>query len=577
MSIIVRKTIGIFIVVLGTVLLLVHFLKMPHKDISQVELDRFLQNHSIESARVTPTPYTGIYMIEGTSMMGNQHGTFSITTHMEQAQMRALLENPAVTIDVPGSGMRGMLGGLVPVLVIGVLITGVVIYQMSVGKSHKNHKVKVRPTARFSDVAGVEEAKNEVLEVVDFLKHPKKYRKLGGKLPKGILLIGPPGTGKTLLAKAIAGEAQANFFSAHGSDFTEMYVGVGARRVRDIFTQASRNKPSIIFIDEIDCLGKGRKNDSNGEWQQTTNALLAEMDGFEGCDGVVVLGATNRVQDMDEALLRPGRFDRKIYVPLPDQKGRRAILSVHANGKPIQELEPTLDRLAQTTQEMSGADLANMLNEAAITCALGNRDCITLADLEESRDKVRWGKERRSMVLHSGERNLVACHEAGHAIVNVRKPLAPPLYKVSIVPRGGALGTTTLMPEEDRNIHTREFLLQQMVVLMGGRAAEKVFFGVTTNGAHGDLDSAKKLARKMVLDWGMGEKLFYHSDLQEAEREINRLLEYADQEALALIQGEKDATQRLASALLEQETLTRQQVIALLEMEPLNSAKLAAA
>jgi cell division protease FtsH len=420
---------------------------------------------------------------------------------------------------------------------------------------------------RFADVAGVEEAKSEVAEVVDFLKNPKKYRRLGGKLPKGILLIGPPGTGKTLLAKAIAGEAEANFFSAHGSDFTEMYVGVGARRVRDIFSRATRNKPSIIFIDEIDCLGKGRKNDSNGEWQQTTNALLAEMDGFEVSEGVVVLAATNRVEDMDEALLRPGRFDRKVYVPLPDQKGRRAILETHAKGKPIHEPGPTLDRIAQTTQQMSGADLANLVNEAAISCALRDCDVIRLVELEESRDKVRWGKERRSMILNAQERALVASHEAGHAIINVRKSLLPPLYKVSIIPRGGALGTTTLLPEEDRNIYSRQLLLQQLVVLMGGRAAERVFFGATTNGAHGDLDSAKSLARRMVLDWGMGEKLFYQTDLQEAEREINRLLENADREALEIIQSEKEATQRLSDALLEHETLTRQQVFELLEVD----------
>ncbi len=557
--------IGIILMVLG-IALAAHFANVPHKEISRSDLEKFLRENSIVQAKITPTPFNGIYEVEGIRKLAGKQSSFSLAAQLDGPQMKTLLDNPAVTIELPGKGLKGQLTNLIPVLLIGAIVCGAVIYQMRFGKSQKDPKVQTRPKAKFSDVAGIEEAKAEVLEVVDFLKNPKKYHRLGGKLPKGILLIGPPGTGKTMLAKAIAGEAEANFFSAHGSDFTEMYVGVGARRVRDIFSRAAQNKPAILFIDEIDCLGKGRKQDTNGEWQQTTNALLAEMDGFETSEGIVVVGATNRVEDMDEALLRPGRFDRKVYVPLPDQKGRREILAVHANGKPIREQEAALDRIAQTTQEMSGADLANLLNEAAITCALRNREDISLMELEESRDKVRWGKERRSMVLKDEERKLVACHEAGHVMINLRSPLVPPLYKVSIIPRGGALGTTTLLPEEDKHIHTRDFLLQQMAVLMGGRAAERVFFGTTTNGAHGDLESAKKLARKMVLDWGMGEKIFYHTDHQQAEEEITRLLENADRQALEAIQTEKDATWRLAQALLEKETLTRAEVLELLSM-----------
>lgn len=554
--------IGIILMALG-IAVAVHFNTVPQKETNRLDLDKLLQEKSIVEAKITPTSYNGIYEVEGVRKSNGKQSTFSVAVPLEAPQMKALLDTPGVTIDIPGKGLKGQLTNFIPVLLIAAIVCGAVVYQLRFGKSQKNPRVQTRPDVRFRDVAGIEEAKAEVLEVVDFLKNPKKYGQLGCKLPKGILLIGPPGTGKTMLAKAIAGEAEANFFSAHGSDFTEMYVGVGARRVRDIFSRAAANKPAILFIDEIDCLGKGRKHDTNGEWQQTTNALLAEMDGFESSEGIVVVGATNRVEDMDEALLRPGRFDRKVYVPLPDQKGRREILAVHANGKPIREAETALDRIAQTTQEMSGADLANLLNEAAIACALRNQGEISLMELEESRDKVRWGKERRSMVLKDQERKLVACHEAGHVMINLRSPLVPPLYKVSIIPRGGALGTTTLLPVEDQHIHTRDFLLQQMVVLMGGRAAERVFFGTTTNGAHGDLESAKKLARKMVLEWGMGEKVFYHNDHQEAELEISRLLENADRQALEVIETDKDATWRLAEALLEKETLTRTEVLAL--------------
>jgi cell division protease FtsH len=449
-------------------------------------------------------------------------------------------------------------------VLLGGLVVFMLVYQMGMGKSKKRHRIQQRPDVRFADVAGVEEAKSEVQEIVDFLRHPNKYVRLGATLPKGVLLIGPPGTGKTMLAKAIAGEAKANFFSAHGSDFNEIFVGVGAKRIRELFRQAAKHKPAIIFIDEIDCLGKKRKMDGHGELQQTSNALLAEMDGFEPADGIVVIAATNRPEDLDDALMRPGRFDRKVHVSLPDQKGRRAILEVHTADKPLADRAHALDVLAQTSHEMSGADLAAVINEAAILCALTNRNEISLHDLEESRDKVRWGKERKSMVLPSDEREKVAYHEAGHTIINLRTTELPPLYKVSIVPRGQALGVTTLLPDEDKNIHSQNLMLQQLVVLMGGRAAERVFYGATTNGAHGDLNSAKQIARSMIHDWGMGEKLYYQAERQEAEIEINRLLATADRQALEIVQAEKENTHKLAKALLERETMTRQDVLDLL-------------
>ena len=354
------------------------------------------------------------------------------------------------------------------------------------------------------------------------------------------------------------------FYSAHGSDFTEVFVGVGAKRVRQLFRQALRNKPAIIFIDEIDCVGRNRKHDTNSEHQQTINALLAAMDGsFPRQQGIVVAAATNRPEDLDDALTRPGRFDRKVFVPYPDMKGRRAILQAHAHDKPI-EGENTLDLIAKTTPGMSGADLANLINEAAIFCAQQDGATIKLSDLESARDKVRFGKERKSMVLKKTEREMVAYHEAGHTIIHLQTSLLPPLYKVSIVPRGQALGVTTLLPDEDQNLQSKKFLIEELLVLMGGRAAEKTFYDSTTNGAAGDLDMARKIARKMIHEWGMGERLYYEPEKQEAEVEINRLLETADHQAHTIIHDQKENTDKLAQALLEHETLTREEVLELL-------------
>lgn len=537
-------------------------------EITPKQLGLLIQKKLIARASVTPLPYEGIYSIEGVygADAKDKSAAFSITAHLDQPQLDRLLARPEVKINVPGRGAKAQWLNLIPTVIIGGLIIFLVVHQTRIGKGKSTHKIKERPAVRFADVAGVEEAKGEVQEVVDFLKNPGKYKRLGGKLPKGVLLIGPPGTGKTMLAKAIAGEADANFFSAHGSDFNEVFVGVGAKRVREIFHQASKHKPAIIFIDEIDCLGKNRKFDTHGELQQTNNALLAAMDGFESSEGIVVVAATNRPEDLDEALLRPGRFDRKVHVPYPDMKGRRAILQTHVRQKPIHDPARTLDVIAQTTPGMSGADLANLINEAAILCAQQNSMEITLHELETARDKVRFGKERKSMVLKKQEREMVAYHEAGHTIINLQKTLLPPLYKVSIIPRGAALGVTTLLPNEDQNLHSKSFLLEELVVLMGGRAAEKVFCGATTNGASGDLDMARKVARKMVLEWGMGEKLYYEPEKRDAEMEINRLLENADREALAIIEAQKQNAQKLAEALLERETLTREEVLKLIDL-----------
>jgi len=560
-----KVVVGLSLLLLGSAMLLAWFLHVPSHEISRAEMADLLQGKSLREVQATPTPYAGVYYVEGSRQQTGKRDRVYVTMHLDEAQIKTLLESNAVKLSLPGQGLRGQWVNIVCTLAISGLVIMLVGYQYNIGRG-KNAQVRQRPQVNFSAVAGIEEAKSEVQEVVDFLRDPKKYERLGGNLPKGVLLIGPPGTGKTMLAKAIACEAKANFFSAHGSDFTEVFVGVGAKRVRQLFRAAAKARPAIIFIDEIDCVGKNRKFDTHGEHQQTINALLAEMDGFESSQGIVVVAATNRPEDLDEALMRPGRFDRKVHVPYPDMKGRRAILASHAEGKPISKPGEALDVIAQTTPGMSGADLANVLNEAAILCAQSDASQITLADLETARDKVRFGKERKSMVLKQKEREMVAYHEAGHTIIHLQTSSLPPLYKVSIVPRGGALGVTALLPDEDQNLQSKTFLIEELLVLMGGRAAEKTFYNWTTNGASGDLDMARKIARKMIHEWGMGERLYYEPEQREAETEINRLLEAADRQAHEIIQSKKEETRKLAEALLTRETLTRDEVAELLSV-----------
>ena len=561
-----KLMVGTALLVTGLTLLGLWFCRTPSREITRAELDQFVEAKTLTDGHLTPTPYAGIYRVEGKRKLPGKFERVFLTTHLDEAQVKALFDQSWAKVEIPGQGSGQWIMLLSNLLIVGVVI-GVVMYQGNIGRG-KNALVRERPTVSFRDVAGIEEAKSEVSEVVDFLRDPKKYQRLGGRLPKGVLLIGPPGTGKTMLAKAIACEANAHFYSVHGSDFTEVFVGVGAKRVRQLFRQAAKNKPAIIFIDEIDSVGQDRKRDTHGEHQQTINALLAAMDGFDSSQGIVVIAATNRVEDLDAALLRPGRFDRKVHVSYPDMKGRRAILQAHAAGKPIADESKALDAIAQTTPGMSGADLANLLNEAAIFSALQNATQISQTNLEAARDKVRFGKERTSMVVNQKERAMVAYHEAGHTIVHLHTLLMPPLYKVSIVPRAQALGVTTFLPDEDQHIQSRQFLLEELLVLMGGRAAEKTFYDATTNGAAGDLDVARKIARKMIHEWGMGEKLYYEPEQRDAEAEINRLLETADRQAHELIQANKENTGKLARALLDRETLTRDEVLQLLTPAP---------
>jgi cell division protease FtsH len=446
----------------------------------------------------------------------------------------------------------------------------------------------------FKDVAGIEEAKEEVQEIIEFLKDPQKFQKLGGKIPKGVLLVGPPGAGKTLLAKAIAGEAGAPFFSISGSDFVEMFVGVGASRVRDLFEQAKKNSPCIIFIDEIDAVGRHRGAGLGGghdEREQTLNQLLVELDGFAANEGVIVLAATNRPDVLDPALLRPGRFDRQVIVPHPDVKGRLEIIKVHAKNIPLDD-DVNLEILARGTPGFSGADLANLVNEAALLAARQSKTTVEMVDFEHSKDKVMMGKERKSMIITEEEKTNTAYHEAGHALVAKLTPGTDPLHKVSIIPRGMALGITMQLPVDDRYTHSKDYILNMLAVLMGGRAAEEIALGHMTTGAGNDLQRATDLARKMVCEWGMSEKLgpvvfgkheeqiflgkefakqkdYSEQTAQDIDSEIRSIVGERYEYAEKLLTDNKNILEDIAQALLERETLGVAEIEALIRGEEL--------
>jgi len=451
---------------------------------------------------------------------------------------------------------------------------------MSFGKSRARLLNETARKVMFEDVAGVDEAKEELAEIVEFLKDPKKFTRLGGRIPKGVLLVGAPGTGKTLLAKAIAGEAGVPFFTISGSDFVEMFVGVGASRVRDLFLQGKKNAPCIIFIDEIDAVGRHRGAGLGGghdEREQTLNQLLVEMDGFESNEGVILIAATNRPDVLDPALLRPGRFDRQVVVPVPDIRGRDGILKVHVRKKP---LAPDVDvqTLAKGTPGFSGADLENLVNEAALLAARRNKEFIDMSDFESAKDKVMMGLERKSMILSDEEKRSTAYHEAGHALVARLLPGADPLHKVTIIPRGRALGLTQQLPEDDRHTYSKDYLSDSIAILMGGRVAEEVVFQQYTTGASNDIERATHLARRMVCEWGMSEELgplnfgrrdeqvflgrdiMQHRDYSEQtaihiDREVRSIVEANFQRAKALLTEHLDLLKLLAQALLEKETI----------------------
>ena len=454
---------------------------------------------------------------------------------------------------------------------------------MSFGKSKAKLLSSDQINTTFADVAGVDEAKEDVSELVEFLSDPSKFQRLGGRIPKGVLMVGPPGTGKTLLAKAIAGEAKVPFFSISGSDFVEMFVGVGASRVRDMFEQAKKQAPCIIFIDEIDAVGRHRGGGwggGNDEREQTLNQLLVEMDGFEGNEGVIVIAATNRPDVLDKALLRPGRFDRQVYVGLPDIRGREQILKVHGRKVPLDE-SVELGILARGTPGFSGADLANLINEASLFAARANRRVVTMEEFEKARDKIMMGAERRSMVMSDKEKANTAYHEAGHAIIGRLVPEHDPVHKVTIIPRGRALGVTQYLPEEDRYSMSRRQLFSQLCSLFGGRIAEELIGGIdgVTTGASNDIERATQMARNMVTKWGLNEKmgpvLYGEDDSQapgggnthysedtsrEIDQEVRLILNDAYAQAKKLLEDNRDILESMKAALMEFETIDADQV-----------------
>ena len=460
---------------------------------------------------------------------------------------------------------------------------------MSFGKSRAKMLNASEQKFTFSDVAGVEEAKEELKEVVDFLKEPKKYTALGGKIPKGVILVGPPGTGKTLLARAVAGEAGVPFFSISGSDFVEMFVGVGASRVRDLFEQGKKNAPCIIFVDEIDAVGRHRGSGLGGghdEREQTLNQLLVEMDGFESNEGVILIAATNRMDVLDPALLRPGRFDRRVTVGLPDVRGRLGILKVHTKKTPL-ELNVNLENIAKGTPGFTGADLANLVNEAALQAARMSKKHLEDEDFEFAKDKVLMGPERKSMIISDKEKKVTAYHEAGHVLVGMNLPQADPIHKVSIVPRGHALGVTQFLPDEEMHNLTREKANNFIASLMGGRSAEEIVLGEITNGASNDIERATLLARTMVCQWGMSEKLgpinfkksafspfaqgeqldYSEKMANQIDEEVFRIVDTNHQLARKILADNKTVLEKIATALIVWETLDYEQIKALIRGE----------
>jgi cell division protease FtsH len=512
-----------------------------------------------------------------------------LTTTMEDQ----LFRSDKVDLDIPNPMLSEIGYQLLFFVGIGVLFWFFFIRQLkmagkgalSFGKSKARMLAKDRNKTTFKDVAGIEEAIEEVSELVEFLKDPKKFQRLGGRIPKGVLMVGPPGTGKTLLAKAIAGEADASFFSISGSDFVEMFVGVGASRVRDMFDQARKNVPCLVFIDEIDAVGRSRGHGMGGgndEREQTLNALLVEMDGFDTQEGIIIIAATNRQDVLDPALMRPGRFDRQVVVNLPDVRGREGILKVHAKNV---KLDPQVDLsiIARGTPGYSGAELANLLNEAALLAARLNKKSVGMEELEEARDKVRWGRERRSMAMSDDEKRATAWHEAGHALVNVLLKHTHPLHKVTIIPRGRALGVTMSLPKEDMLNMRRKQAIDTIIMTMAGRIAEEFVTEDISSGAAMDIQQATQLAKAMVMHWGMSDKLgnvlygdnpeyvFLGRDMmrtkdyseqtaQEIDTEVKRIIDEANNTAKGLIEANRDKLEIIANALLEHETLDGVQV-----------------
>ena len=590
----------VWIAIFGGIILLMLFkekLDSPADLLSQYTFQQLVDSNLIVEASVNYNPQSPLnevigkyYKVEnGQKTIAPFRAKVKLTDKMEEE----LYRHPQFSPREPNTMLMSVAVSVLPFVIIAALIWFFFIRQikmagkgaLSFGKSKARLLAKERNKTTFKDVAGIEEAIEEVSELVEFLKDPKKFQRLGGRIPKGILMVGPPGTGKTLLAKAIAGEADAAFFSISGSDFVEMFVGVGASRVRDMFEQARKNTPCLIFIDEIDAVGRSRGHGlggGNDEREQTLNALLVEMDGFDTQEGIIIIAATNRPDVLDPALLRPGRFDRQVTVNLPDVRGREAILKVHAKNV---KLAPSVDLsvIARGTPGYSGAELANLLNEAALLAASENKKAVTMEELEEARDKVRWGRERRSLAMTDEDKKFTAWHEAGHALVNVMLQHTHPLHKVTIIPRGQSLGSTMSLPKNDVLNRRRKEMLDLIAMTMAGRIAEEIVSGDISSGAAGDIQQATNMARAMVTQWGMSDrigmvqygdddeyvflgremartKVYSEFTAQEIDSEVKRIIDQAYKSAHDIITSNRDKLELIANSLLEYETLDGQQV-----------------
>jgi cell division protease FtsH len=597
------KTWIVWIVIFGGILALFLFNKRltePSQNLGIKDFWAKVDAKQIQTATINYSPQSPLYDITGTYRQEKAGDTnsealvqFHVKTPLTDKNLEKLENYDGIEMKEPNTMLLSVMMTLLPILLIGAFIWFFFIRQikmagkgaLSFGKSKARLLAKERNKTTFKDVAGIEEAIEEVSELVEFLKDPKKFQRLGGRIPKGVLMIGPPGTGKTLLAKAIAGEADAAFFSISGSDFVEMFVGVGASRVRDMFEQARKNTPCLVFIDEIDAVGRSRGHGlggGNDEREQTLNALLVEMDGFDTQEGIIIIAATNRPDVLDPALLRPGRFDRQVTVNLPDIRGREAILKVHAKNV---KLAPGVDLsiIARGTPGFSGAELANLLNEAALLAASTNKKAVGMKELEEARDKVRWGRERRSLAMTDEEKKFTAWHEAGHAIVNVLLKHTHPLHKVTIIPRGQSLGATMSLPKQDILSRRRKEMLDDIAMIMGGRIAEEIVSQDISTGAAMDIQQATNLARAMVCQYGMSDKMgmvqygdndefvflgremartkVYSEDTaREIDAEIKRIIDEQYKVAHDLIYGNRDKLELIAKSLLEFETLEGSQV-----------------
>ena len=588
------KNLALWLVIGMIMIAVFNVFNQPLNSQSEVIFSEFM--NEVESGKITEVTIQGD-RISGTYLDGRSFQT--MTPSKDQDLIRILREKGVRIVVVAPEQTSWYMNILISwfpmILLLGIWIFFMRQMQAGGGKAMSFGKSKARlmnedkNKVTFKDVAGVDEAKEELREIIEFLREPQKFNKLGGKIPKGVLLIGPPGTGKTLLAKAIAGEANVPFFSISGSDFVEMFVGVGASRVRDLFEQGKKNSPCIVFIDEIDAVGRHRGSGMGGghdEREQTLNQLLVEMDGFENNEGVILIAATNRPDVLDPALLRPGRFDRQVTVDRPDVKGREGVLKVHTATVPLTE-NVDLKTIARGTPGFTGADLANLVNEAALLAARDDKKCVSNDDFESAKDKVLMGVERRSMVISEKEKKTTAYHEAGHALVAFKLPGTDPLHKVTIIPRGRALGVTMQLPEDEKHTYPKSYLYNNLAIFMGGRVAEEICLEQMTTGAGNDIERATEMARQMVCEWGMSEKmgpLTYGSKEQQvflgmdtkqkhfSEETANSI----DQEVRALVMGgyekareiltdHRDSLEKMAIALLDRETLTGLEIKEIIE------------